>query len=311
MSIDTLYAPSAARAIEAPEVSVIMASYNYERFIAVAIESVLAQSISNWELIIVDDGSVDSSTDVIRSYLGRDARIRFFQHPGNVNLGLPATLRLGLEQVRGSHVAFLESDDAWRPDCLEKRLVCLRSSGADAVFNHIEIMERDDAGKSGDSILVEMTRRRFGKYPAAFQLLEQLVFSNSIPTFSCIMLKVEMLAQADLRAPVPRWLDWWLWLEAASKGCFSYLDEPCTLWRRHALSYNHKRKTGDYSNDSRKMWAAMREAIPKWRAQLPLRLRLLLRLPFHVYLALRFLHMTVTSGPKGMARRLCSKFGRV
>lgn len=295
-------------AVTPPEISVVMTSYNHAPFIADAVESVLAQSMTEWELIIVDDGSTDSSQDIIRSYMRKDARLRFFQHQHGDNRGLPATLHLGLDNVRGRYVAFLESDDAWRADCLEKRLRRLRESGADAVFNHIELVG-DEAGKIGDLPLVEGVRKRFKRYPAAFHLWDKLLFVNVIPTFSCIMLKAEALAEVACTPPVSRWLDWWLWLQAAVTVRFTYLDEPCTFWRRHDTSYNRKRTVWGYFHDSKAMWRAIRQAIPKWKDRQPRELRNLPALPFYFYLALRLGHMAGMNGPIGLARRVLSKFG--
>jgi glycosyltransferase involved in cell wall biosynthesis len=264
--------------------------------------------VPNWELIIVDDGSTDSSHGIIKRYTEKDTRLRFFQHPYGANRGLPATLRLGLDNVRGRYVAFLESDDAWRSNCLEKRLLRLRESGADAVFNHIELVG-DKAGKTGDLPLVEGVRERFRRYPANFYLGDKLFFVNVIPTFSCIMLKAEALAEAALIPPVSRWLDWWLWLQVAATGRFTYLDEPCTFWRRHGMSYNRKRDVRGYFNDSKAMWRAMRQAVPKWNDGRLQGLRSLPALPFYVYLLLRLGHMAGMNGPMGLTRRILSKFG--
>lgn len=290
-----------------PEVSVIMASYNHAHFIASAIESVLAQSMSSWELIIVDDGSTDSSQDVICQYTEKDSRLRFFQHPYDQNLGLPATLDLGLQSARGQYVAFLESDDEWRVDCLEKRLQRLRESGADVVLNHIEIVE-DKAGKTGDLYLVEGIRKHLKRYQTIFYLWEKLHFINVIPTFSCIMLKREALAKVDLIPPVSRWLDWWLWLQVSEIACFTYMDVRCTVWRRHRRSYNRRRDVRAYIKDSKAMWRAMRHFAPKWREKPPCGLWLFLSLPFSFYLLVRLAHMTRINGLLGLIRRTLSKF---
>ena len=292
-------------AVKPPEVSVVMTSYNYAHFIGAAIESVIAQSLPSWELIIVDDGSTDFSPDIIRRYAEKDARIFFFQHPHGENRGLAATLRLSFEHVRGQYVAFLESDDMWSADCLEKRLVRLRTSGADVVFNHIEILGASKSGKNSDTFFVERVRDRFMAYPPVFQLRDSLLGGNVIPTFSCVMLKTERVTQIDFAVPVKRWLDWWFWLQVAASGSFTYLDAPCTLWRRHETSYNHTCTIRGYFNDSKAMWSAMRTAVPRWYKNT---LRVPLSLPFLFYLPFRFWHIVRANGPTGMMRRMLSKF---
>lgn len=101
-----------------PRVSIVMANYNYGRFLPLAVESVLGQTVADWELIIVDDGSTDDSQHVIGRYL-HDGRIRFF--PVN-HLGQPAAKNAGLAQCRGEFIAFLDADDAWLPVKLEQQL---------------------------------------------------------------------------------------------------------------------------------------------------------------------------------------------
>lgn len=92
-------------------ISIITASYNYENYIKETIESVLNQTYTNWELIIVDDGSKDNSVEVIKSYCEKDSRIKLFQHEGGVNKGLAETIKLGISKAQGEWIAFLESDD--------------------------------------------------------------------------------------------------------------------------------------------------------------------------------------------------------
>ena len=88
--------------------SVITASFNYENYIKETIESVQAQSISDWEMIIIDDGSSDNSIETINKYCQLDKRIKLFTHPNNENRGLIETLKLGLEKAQGEWIIFLE-----------------------------------------------------------------------------------------------------------------------------------------------------------------------------------------------------------
>jgi SAM-dependent methyltransferase len=117
-----------------PLVSVIMIFLNAERFIQEAIESVLAQSYANWELLLVDDGSKDSSGEVARRYAGRyAAKMRYLTHAGGANLGMSASRNLGVEHARGEYVAFLDADDVWLPEKLERQVEILRSQPAAAM----------------------------------------------------------------------------------------------------------------------------------------------------------------------------------
>ena len=105
-----------------PYFSIITASYNYANYIVETMDSVLAQTYQDWELIVVDDGSKDNSVEVIKSYCQKDSRIKLFQHEFGINKGLIATIKLGIEKASSDWIAFVESDDFITPDYLEKKL---------------------------------------------------------------------------------------------------------------------------------------------------------------------------------------------
>lgn len=119
-----------------PLVSVILCNYNYGRFIAEAIDSVLSQTYANFELIIVDDGSSDGSKQVIRSY--GDPRIRtIFQENG----GQAAALNSGFERTTGKFIAFLDSDDKWKSEKVAK-VVCAFEKDAFSIVQHnLEVID--------------------------------------------------------------------------------------------------------------------------------------------------------------------------
>ena len=95
-----------------PLVSVVLIFWNAERFIAEAIESVFAQTYRTWELLLVDDGSSDSSTTIARSYSERDPQhMHYLEHPGHVNHNMSASRNLGIGNAQKAYVAFLDTDD--------------------------------------------------------------------------------------------------------------------------------------------------------------------------------------------------------
>ena len=98
-------------------ISIVTASYNYAQYIGETIQSVLNQTYSDWELVIVDDCSSDNSVEVIKSF--KDDRIKLFVNERN--LGLKGTVKRGIELAQGDWVVFLESDDVITPDYLEKK----------------------------------------------------------------------------------------------------------------------------------------------------------------------------------------------
>jgi glycosyltransferase involved in cell wall biosynthesis len=104
-------------------VSCIIIFLNEEKYLAEAIESVLAQTYHNWELLLVDDGSTDGSASIARAYCSKNPqRIRYFAHENRANRGMSASRNLGLREARGSLVAFLDGDDTWFDDKLERQV---------------------------------------------------------------------------------------------------------------------------------------------------------------------------------------------
>ena len=101
----------------APLVSVIIPSYNHELYIADAIESVLAQSYSDWELIISDDGSYDNTQIIAKEYEKKDSRVRY--HRNAVCQGLPRNRNIAVSISQGDLIFFIEDDLILEPNCLE------------------------------------------------------------------------------------------------------------------------------------------------------------------------------------------------
>jgi glycosyltransferase involved in cell wall biosynthesis len=113
---------------DGPVVSVVTIFLNAEQFLEEAIESAFAQTYDRWELLLVDDGSSDSSTAIARGYATRHpAQVRYLEHPGHVNRGMSAARNLGVSEARGKYIAFLDADDVWLPPKLEEQVQILDS----------------------------------------------------------------------------------------------------------------------------------------------------------------------------------------
>ena len=119
-----------------PRVSVVMPFLNTPApFITEAVESVLGQTFTDWELILANDGSGPATLEVAHALAARDARVRCISHDGGVNRGIPATRNLGITNAHGDLLAFLDSDDVWYPKKLEEQLQILDAApDVDMVF---------------------------------------------------------------------------------------------------------------------------------------------------------------------------------
>lgn len=115
-----------------PAVSVIMPAYNGADFIAATIASVLAQSYTDFELLVVDDCSTDNTVEVVHNAAGGDARVRLLSTA--VNSGPAGARNVALEAARGHFMAFLDSDDQWAPSKLEQQVAVMGKTGAAISF---------------------------------------------------------------------------------------------------------------------------------------------------------------------------------
>lgn len=150
-------------------VSIIMAAYNAEKTIEQAIESVLNQTYSNFELLVINDCSKDRTAKLVEDFSAKDSRVRLISN--EKNSGVSFTRKHGLEEANGSWIAILDSDDAWAPEKLEKQIELQNRTNADLLFTGSAFM--DSNGRPIDWYLhapAEVTYR---------QLLKQNVLSNS------------------------------------------------------------------------------------------------------------------------------------
>jgi glycosyltransferase involved in cell wall biosynthesis len=116
-----------------PLFSVLIASYNYGRFLKAAVTSVIGQTLSDFEIVIVDDGSTDHTTEVIRQLLGTDSRVRAFRQ---VNSGQASAFNRAFAESRGQFICFLDADDLWMPDKLEWMKRIAAEARNTALFQH-------------------------------------------------------------------------------------------------------------------------------------------------------------------------------
>lgn len=106
-----------------PLVSVIMIFYNAEKFIEEAIESVLSQTYKNWELLLVDDGSTDDSTQIALGYVKKyPEKLVYLQHENHENRGMSSSRNLGIRNSKGEYITFLDADDVWYPYTLDEQI---------------------------------------------------------------------------------------------------------------------------------------------------------------------------------------------
>ena len=129
-----------------PLVSIIMPCYNAERYIAQSIESVLAQTYQNWELLITDDCSTDNSVKVATKYSLQDDRINLLVP--DEHQGIARTRNMSISRARGRFMAFLDNDDMWKPEKLEKQVNFMLEKGIGFSYTSYELIDIDGVLKN-------------------------------------------------------------------------------------------------------------------------------------------------------------------
>ena len=214
-------------------ISIITSSYNYGHYIAETIQSVLNQTYTDWELIVVDDFSTDNSVDVIKSF--NDSRIKLFINEENI--GLSKTIQRGLKEASGDWVVFLESDDLITSDYLEKKIKIAESyPDVNLIFNDCEFFGDERRVIDFTGALMR-TRIRLNEKHFPADMFYDLYASNKIFTFSAVMAKRSDLVGLDFNPPMDCLTDWHLWIQMAYIGKFYYINEQLTRWRLHNDSY--------------------------------------------------------------------------
>jgi glycosyltransferase involved in cell wall biosynthesis len=200
-----------------PEVSVVIPSYNYGRFIGDALASALGQTTPNIEVIVVDDGSTDHTPEVIQSYRG-DGRVVFcpIEHSG-----VAAAKNTGIRQSRAPLIAFLDADDRWLPTKLEKQLRLFRDDPELGVAYTRRLLINED----GQRLQYEQPTLHRG------WILEEIFHTNFVCQSSAVVRRevFEEVGFFDERYPPVE--DYDLWLRIARWFRFDYVDEPLVEYR--------------------------------------------------------------------------------
>ena len=201
-----------------------MTSYNYAALIGEAINSVLNQSYEYWELLIVDDGSNDNSIEIIQSYCNRfPNRIFLFTHENHKNKNIKESIELGISKAKGELIAFLESDDIWREDSLEKRVnVFLQHENLACVYSDIELFSdsKIDRRYSDYISYCRWIGNKNKNIPS--DLFDFLIIRNPIATFSNIMIKSSLLDKIKFIKKFEFWSDWQIALQLSFFGDFFF-----------------------------------------------------------------------------------------
>ena len=203
-------------------VSIIMPSYNTGRFISETIESVLAQSYSNWELIIVDDCSTDNTDEVIEDYISDD-RIKYIKN--DKNSGAAISRNRALREAKGKWIAFLDSDDLWESQKLEKQITFMENYKYRFSYtNYIEIDE--DSIFNGKCVTGPKRITKHGMYNYCWMGCLTVMYDAE----AIGLVQIEDIKKNN---------DYAMWLKISKKANCYLLDETLARYRKRSGSISN------------------------------------------------------------------------
>ncbi len=213
-----------------PHVSILTLSYNKGPYLAECIDSVLAQSYTDWEMILIDDGSVDETWEVAQKYAGIDARIKVYrkEHGGVENLA--ATHNYALTRAKGDLIAILDGDDSWPPDKLERQ---------------VAVHDDDVLMSYGKFLLYTESGMHVGPTPPFTGAIDSLVFLRHLLLHQSYMINVTLMMSRETLEQVggfhqdgSRGADMPTGLRISQlSGRVYYLPTVLGHWRQHPVQH--------------------------------------------------------------------------
>lgn len=198
-------------------ISIITPSFNSGKFIVNTIESVLAQTYKNWEMIIVDDKSKDNSNEIIERYIEKDPRIKLIKL--NKNSGVANARNVAIQESKGNYIAFLDSDDMWLPEKLEKQLSFMIENNY--LFTYLGYQKVDENGKV------------IGKVEAPCKISYKDLLKTCYPGCLTVMINVKALANTSIPTNTKR-EDYAFWLKIIKTTNFAFgLNQVLAQYRIH------------------------------------------------------------------------------
>jgi glycosyltransferase involved in cell wall biosynthesis len=211
-----------------PRVSVVIPAYERADVVGRAIDSALAQTVTDIEVLVVDDGSDDDTDAVVEGY--EDERVRYLAH--ETNRGVSAARNTGVEAARGDYVAFLDSDDEWLPRKLARQLAVLADRGDGWVGAYCDVATAglSTAGRLATVVSAKLFRTRApreGGRELAESLLSMQVFMG--PGSTLLVEREVLAATGGFDEGLSIYEDWDLVLRVLAEGKLAYVDEPLAL----------------------------------------------------------------------------------
>lgn len=218
------------------KVSVVTCFYNVEQYLQEAIESVLHQSYTNWELLLIDDGSIDNGSCIAKQYASRyPNKIVYFEHKNHVNKGLSASRNLALAKSSGKLITFLDADDVWLPEYLEAQIRIMQEKQVSVICEATEYWYSWENPQTENHVIYIGTEQDRHYYPAQLMLNLYPLGEGAAPCMCGIILNKELLIRLG-------------GFEDTFRGMYEdqvflsklYLHEPIYISSRHNNLYRQR-----------------------------------------------------------------------
>lgn len=213
---------------EQPEVEILLATYNGEKYLKCQLDSILNQTYKNIKILINDDASTDGTVNILKEYEAKDNRIQVQYN--EKNLGYIKNFEKLLARVQTKYFMLSDQDDYWMPDKVEKSLNRIVEQDADLVFTDLEAVDENLSTITPSVINFRGFKKNIEKHDDY-----KLVFLHNCAVTGCTIITKKELIHKYVPIPEkePMVHDWWMALMIGQEGKISFLDEPTIKYRQH------------------------------------------------------------------------------
>lgn len=230
--------------MESKTIDILLATYNGEKYLKPQLDSILAQTYSNFRLIISDDLSSDNTRKILEEYSKKDSRIvLYFQEK---NLGVIKNFEFLLKKVEAEYYMFSDQDDIWKESKIEKSIKKIEETKSDLVYSDLEVVDED----------LRVIYKSYWKLKGIYKKIKKYnnfesLYLNNFVTGCTILSKKELI---DIFLPLPNTSkyvlhDYWIPLIISQKGKISYIEEPLIKYRQHKNNKIGSKKRSDELNN--------------------------------------------------------------
>ena len=213
-------------------ISILLSTYNSEKYLNEQIDSILKQSVTNWKLFLRDDGSTDNTLNIINQYCEKNKNKIELLIDNKGNLGVDKSFMYMLSEVESDYYMFCDHDDIWLPYKIEKTMEKMKATESD-IINKPVLIFTDLTVVDENLKIISSSMWRYSKTnPEYSKNIYYLSVSSTVT--GCTMLMNKMVKEFTLPYPEEALMhDWWIALNVAYHGVVDYIDESTILYRQH------------------------------------------------------------------------------